>query len=127
MTETLTLPAKTEAVEFDHDVLADLCSLHGAEIETFLTEYLLHIGRLIDRTARLLRQGDVARLERTCLDLAELSRTIGMRTVTQAAHAVRDAIAAEDPAALAACGARLVRLGHPAAIETWTVRTATTA
>jgi len=127
MTELLTLPTRTETVEFDHDVLSALCDMYGSEVETFLTECLLQIGRRVDRVALLLRQGDTAALDRTCADLDHLADTIGMRTVCAAARAVRAAIADGDATAMAACGTRLLRLGHPSAFECWTVRTGASA
>ncbi|TFL19199.1 hypothetical protein [Jannaschia formosa] len=123
MTETLTLPTRTETVEFDRDVLSALCDEHGAGIESFLTGCLLQIGQAMERAMLSLRLGDTDALDATCVDLGRLADLIGMRTVATAARAVRAAIAAGDATALAACGTRLVRLGHPSAVESWTVRT----
>lgn len=122
MTQTLTFPARNETVEFDHGVLSALCEAHGAGVEAVLTARLTAVGEAMDLAATQLRGGELRGLDRTCADLHGLASGIGMRTIATAAAAVRAAIAQGDEAALAACGARMIRLGHPAGVDSWTVR-----
>jgi hypothetical protein len=127
MIQTLSLPARDETVEFDRDVLSELCRLHGTGTEAVLTARLTELGRLLDLAEYQLAQGGGRPLARTCEALMRLADEIGMRTMTRAAGSVRATLERGDVAAMAACGARMLRLGRPASMGRWTVRRDTVA
>lgn len=119
---TLNTLNHAEVVEFDHDVLAHLCAAHGLGTEQVIAGTLTQIEDLLCLAGMQVMADELSGLSRTCTDLCRLSKRIGMRTMTQAAESVLDCIANNNRPALAACSARMIRLGTPETIEHWTVR-----
>ncbi|WP_371155562.1 hypothetical protein [Jannaschia sp. 2305UL9-9] len=119
---TLTPIMLEELVEFDHDVLADLCARHGHRTEIVIATSLSQIEQLLSLARLQLAGSHDTGLIRTCSDLIALAQTIGMRTLERAAVGVLDCIDAGDATALPACAQRMLRLGEPETIAQWTVR-----
>jgi len=109
-----------ETVAFDTVKLANLCAAHGAQAESAITTILSEIDTLISVAAT--QRGQTSGLTRTCIALRQMADTIGMTTITRACDAVLDCIARADWPALAACTARLVRLGTPDTTLGWTMQ-----
>ena len=127
MTTTLPFSARTETVEFDRAVLSALCRKHGVRAESVLTERLAALARALDRAEAALAACETGALDGRCAVIARDAERIGMTTLVRAAEAVRGAIAAGDGTAVAACAARMLRLGRPDAAGSWTVRRGTVA
>ena len=119
---TLITLTHSEVVEFDHDVLADLCQRHGTAAEAHIALILSEVEDLLALASVQVDAGQHAGLSRSCTDLVWLARMIGMRTMVDAVTAVQDCLSRGDAAALPACASRMLRLGRPEAIDHWTVR-----
>ncbi|MGB3409306.1 MAG: hypothetical protein WBA67_17620 [Jannaschia sp.] len=111
-----------EIIEFDHDVLADLCARHGTRTEAVIAAALGQVEDLLVLAGLQVDSGEYPGLGRTCRDLLRLADHIGMRTLGHAVEAVQDCLVTRNDAALAACASRMLRLGHPETIAQWTVR-----
>lgn len=127
MTTNLLPLTPREAVEFDHDVLERLCLEHGHNAEAVIARMLQHIEHDLKLAESQVRMGETRGLMRTCHDLIDLSRKIGMHTLETAATAVIDCLSHDRGPALAACAQRMLRLGRPETIDHWTVGTGTVA
>lgn len=119
---TLINMTHSEVVEFDHDVLADLCQRYGTGTEAVIADVLAQIEDLLVLATLQINADQRAGLTRTCGDLIALASAIGMRTLTRATSAVLECLTRNEDAALHACAHRMLRLGKPEAIDQWTVR-----
>lgn len=111
MTSTIATLRPTETIRFDQSTLADFCSREGFEAERAVTLHLAQIETLIDLVG--VQSDHPEGLTRTCADLRDASAQIGMDSVRDGAKAVLECLARGDGTALAACTARLTRLGGP--------------
>lgn len=114
-----------EVMQFDHARLVAVCDLHGTGAERYIARVL---GAIEAGVARARAQaGDPGALVRTCDEIADAAREIGMVTMEQAARALRDCLrdgAAGTPggeAARHACLQRLLRLGRPGGTGGWSM------
>lgn len=125
MTHTIAKLHPLETVNFDHDTLAALCAVEGGRAEQTITEALSQVETLIALIAT--QGGHPAGLARSCADLQRVSAKIGMTTIRDGAEAVLTCLAERNDTALAACTARLVRLGEPKQTGGWAMQPNTVA
>lgn len=111
MTHTIATLHPTETVQFDHAILAALCAAEGDHAEETITRILTDVEELIALVA--VQGNNLGGLARTCAELSRLSGQIGMTTIRAGADAVLTCIAQDNRTSLAACTARLLRLGEP--------------
>ncbi len=112
-----------ETIVFDQARLVAVCDRHGSGAEA-------HIASVLDAVEACIRRAeaeaeDVGALSRRCAEVAELADRIGMVTMRQAAHALRDCLDGDGPAdrtARGACLDRLVRLGQAEGCGGWEMR-----
>ncbi|WP_179381239.1 hypothetical protein [Jannaschia marina] len=117
MNDTIVKLKPVEDVTFDHATLAALCTDEGLRAEATITEALDRIEGLVQLVGAQEdhRQG----LIRSCTDLQAVAGKIGMMTIRDTAAAVVDCTRRGDGAAVAACVARLKRLGTPGSTGGW--------
>ncbi|SDY29522.1 hypothetical protein SAMN05444004_10168 [Jannaschia faecimaris] len=120
MTNNIVRLRPTETVKFDHDTLAALCASEGQHAETTITNALEEVGTLISVIGT--QGGYYEGLHRSCTQLRRVADRVGMTTIHDGAEAVLNCIAQGNRVALAACTARLVRLGEPKQVGDWTMQ-----
>lgn len=106
-----------EDIAFDAHVLEALCDAHGTFAEEVIAGALFRIEERLLLASWQAENDEQSGLRRTCEELRRLGREIGMTTLVQATDAVLEGLArvrtdGADPA-LAACTARLIRMGRP--------------
>lgn len=117
MTQTIAMLRPTETIRFDEGTLAAFCSNAGTEAESAITHHLSQIEMLIDLVGA---QSDHPEgLTRSCTDLRDTAARIGMASIQNGAEAVLECLKRGDRTALAACTARLIRLGGPMQSGGW--------
>lgn len=125
MTHTIATLHPLETVNFDHETLAALCRAEGTRAEATITGALAQVEALIALIAT--QGGQATGLARTCRDLEAVAGRIGMATIRDGARAVLTCLAQDDSTALAACTARLLRLGEPRQTGGWAMQPNTVA
>ena len=105
--------AVAEEIEFDPAVLEALCDAHGGFAEEVIAGALFRVEERLILATWQAENGEAGGLRRTCDELRDLARQIGMTTLERAARAMRDAARRPDDPAFAACAARLCRLARP--------------
>ena len=109
-----------EEVEFDPIVLEALCDAHGSFAEEVIAGALFRVEERLLLASWQAENAEWGGLRRTTEELGRIGREIGMTTLVQATGAVleglrRTADGTGDPA-LAACIARLMRMGRPGSL-----------
>lgn len=112
-----------EVMQFDQARLVAVCDLHGTGAEIYIARVLgaIEAGVAVARA----QADDPAALARTCEEIADAAREIGMVTMEQAARALRGCLhdgtggSPGGETARHACLQRLLRLGRSGGTGRW--------
>ncbi len=119
MTRDIAFLRPVETIAFDHGRLAAVCDEYGHRAEAYVAFVLSELEALVETVAH--QRDDPSGLRRSSTDLVRLCDSIGMTTLAAAGRAVLDCLDSGNAPALAACTARLLRLGRPEGSGGWTL------
>lgn len=110
----------SEPVKLDTDLLDQMCVRIGFEkAEAAISAAMEDLAVLLQYTNTLLRTGEFETLSVTGRQVEAISRRIGMVKLAHIASDMARLCHVNDPAALAACTARLRRVGEQSLIAIW--------
>lgn len=109
-----------EAVRVDRDRLEKLVDEYGTHgAERLVGRLLEELAVRLNQTERAWHAGDLGQLHDGALDLSGLADRLGLLGLARSAASVAEVSLRDDPAALGATVARMMRVGEASLMSAW--------